>query len=365
MTITILEDLADEFNWNRIETSSDDNGLPIYRFTEYDDGTTRLQDYENGVLRFVEQADMGPSNARPWERIETYYDMTGQIEARFQVNDNGIEVLTQFENGVRRFFQQVDLTETGGSSDVKSWESIEIYYDINGQVEARFQHNDDGVEILTQFENGVRRSVEQLDLTDTGGPSDARSWERVETYYDTGGLVEAKFQLDDNGVETLTLYENGIRASVQQVDLTETGGPSDAKGWERIDTFYDANGMIAARNQINDDGKVIESIYENGNLAIKIIQDTDGNGNSSDLRDWDRIIIEYLENGDVQSRATEYDDGDVTAFLFEEGQRSFKFELDGDDSEDWVSRETAYDVDGSVLSVTTYDFDIFNQTPGF
>ena len=101
MTVTILEDLADEFTWSRIETTTDDNGLIQNKFTEFDDGTTRLEDYENGVLRYLQQADLGPTNTRPWETVETYYDVNGLIEARFQVNDNGVEVRSEYDTAAR------------------------------------------------------------------------------------------------------------------------------------------------------------------------------------------------------------------------------------------------------------------------
>ncbi len=363
MVTTILEDLADEFVWNRIETTTDDNGLIQNKWTEYDNGTTRLEDYENGVLRFLQLADFGPTDARTWESIETYYDINGTIEARFQVNDNGVEILTQYENGVRRYIQKVDQGQEGNPSGVKYWKSIEVYYDVNGQLETRFQVNDDGVEVLTQYENGVRRSVQQVDLDEFGGPSDAETWERIDTYYDTNGLIEIKYQVDDNGVTTMTQYRNGKRFYVGQRDTDETGGPSAVKNWESIDTHYDANGVIVAREQLNDNGKSIATFYQNGSPIQKIIQDTDGNGNSSDQFKWDRIFLDYTDGGDLLARTTEYDNGDITAFMFEEGQRAFKFEVDGDDSEDWVSRETIYDTAGNVIEVNLYDYDIFNQTP--
>lgn len=40
---------------------------------------------------------------------------------------------------------------------------------------------------------------------------------------------------------------------------------------------------------------------------------------------------------------------------FEGGLRTSKWEVDGDNSEDWVRRETVYGVDGQIVDVNTYD----------
>ena len=314
MNVTIVEDLVDEFTWTRIETSVDDDGLTEYRLTEYDDGTVTFEDFDAGVLRLVEQRDEGPG---------------------------------------------------GSPSDARPWQVIQTYFDTNGQIESRFQHNDNGIMVFTEYEDGVRRRHEQVDLGPSGSPSDVKPWERIETFYDTNGVIEARHQVNDDGTKVLTQYENGVRIRKEQIDLTSTGDTSDVKPWERIETYYDANGVIEGKSQVNDDGRVIAILYENGSAITRIVRDTDGMGNSSDLWDWDRIIIDYDPEGRVAARSTEYDDGDITAVLFEDGNRAFKFELDGDDSEDWVSRETIYNPDGSIAAVNTYDYDIFNQTPAF
>ncbi len=304
MPITIQEDTADEFNWNTIETERDDNGTLLSRFIQYDNGTTRGESYENGTLRVVYQSDLGPfgepSDVKPWETIETYYDANGDIEARFEVRDNGTTNLKQYEGGVLRYVEQTDLSPTGGPSDVKAWERIETYYDANGDLEARFQVLDDGVTTLRQYEAGVLRQMEQVDLSPTGGPSDARNWERIETFYDANGVIEARFELKDNGVTILKEYEAGVARVVTQEDRAPGGGTSDVKNWDSITAFYDSNGVIEARETI-------------------------------------------------------FDNGDVTAFLYEGGQRALRLQFDGDDSNSWLVRETIYDANNQVVAIYTYD----------
>ncbi len=304
MPVTIQEDTADEFNWNRITTDRDDNGVLQTRFVEYDNGTTRGESYEEGILRVVNQSDAGPfggpSDVKPWQSIDTYYDQNGVIEARYEVRDNGTTNLKQYEAGVLRYVEQTDLSPTGGSSDVKPWERIETYYDDNGEVEARFELLDDGVTTLKQYEAGVLRVVEQADVSETGGPSDARNWERIYTYYDANGQKEARFELKDNGVTILKQYEAGVLRVVTQEDRTADGGPSDVKAWDSINAYYDAGGVIQARETI-------------------------------------------------------FDNGDVTAFLYEGGQRALKLQFDGDDSNSWLVRATVYDENNQVAEVNTYD----------
>ena len=369
MPTTVQQDTDDRFKWETIITTTDDFDLLLSRFTFFDDGTTRSEAFENGQLAALTLTDLGPAGApsdvRPWERIEITYDGEGNVEDRYELRDDGVQILKSYEAGVLRLQQQVDFGPNGTTSDARSWERIETGFDDAGVISYKLQVNDNGVQQFTEYEDGVRRTFAQIDEGPQGEVSDVKPWQSIEIQYNALGEIELRYQVNDNGVQLITEYENGVRRAYTQIDEGPVGEVSDVKSWSHIETRYDVDGVIEAKFQVNDDGTTYLTEYENGIRSFQIREDKDEAGNSTDTFDWDFIAFNYDQNGAVTSKETLYDDGDVTALLYEDGVRAFKYELDGDNSQDWVSRETIYDAAGAVVEVNTYDFNIFDQDPGF
>ncbi len=78
MPTEIREDTLDQFPWELIETTFDDNGQIIGRFTLFDNQTDRVEEFQNGIRSFMIQTDLSaPGVAVPWQSIETFFDPAG------------------------------------------------------------------------------------------------------------------------------------------------------------------------------------------------------------------------------------------------------------------------------------------------
>ena len=420
-TSTVQQDTDNLFSWDTIISTFDDFGALIAKFTLYDNGTTRDAEFESGVLRYEVLADTGtaeaPAGVKTWDRIERTYDAGGNLAETYQLNDNGIQILQNYEAGTLRAKTEVDLGPSGEQSDAAIWEYRETYYDENGVIAERFETRDDGLRILTQYENGVRRYVEQADLGDNGEPSDARVWERIETFYDENGVIAERFRVDDNGLVTITQYEDGTRraetkadfdglgnstdgknwdqiesiydengklterfieyddgtnkyteydAGVRRAetltDLDDFGNSTDTKSWERIEKTYDANGDISEYFELRDDGTTFFREYQNGEQVFSELLDRDEFGLPTDAKSWDAIRKFFGEDGELQAAETVYDNGDAKALFYEDEILVARYDLDGDNSETWDSREILYNLDGTVAEV---NFDVLGDVPGF
>ena len=347
--------------WETLEIRYDEAGQTESRYEVRDDGVQIFTQYENGVRRLEEQSDRGAfgatSDARVWETLETRYDEAGKIESRFELRDDGVQIFTQYENGVRRLQEQADFGPFGEPSDARIWETIETRYDEAGTIESRYEVRDDGVQIYTEYENGVRRLQEQSDFGDFGETSDARIWETLEFRYDQDGKLENRYEVRDNGVQIYKEYDSGVQRFEERVDHGGfSGASSDAEIWDRIEIQYDETGQRAFYFELRDTGQTIERFYVDGKQSEAIRRDVDMFGQQSDAEAWDQIFEFYDENGVIDTRETLYDDGDVTAYLFDDGRKTARYDLDGDNSEVWETREILYDLEGNVIS-TTYDID--------
>jgi hypothetical protein len=59
--------------------------------------------------------------------------------------------------------------------------------------------------------------------------------------------------------------------------------------------------------------------------------------------------------GQIEARETIFDNGDVTAFFYEDGTNFLRRQYDGDNSASWLVRETVYDADAQLAAINTYD----------
>lgn len=357
MPTTIRQDLEDQFSWDTILTSFDEEGNLTSRFIFYDNGITRDDEFADGVLRSRVMSDAGTdendTGVRSWDRIEMIYDENGDLTERYQLNDNGIQILQSYDAGVLRLKTEVDLGQNGEQSDAARWEFRYSYYDANGNLERMTETRDDGVEIATEFENGVRRYQEQIDLGPNGEASDARAWERLEITYDEAGLLESRYELRDDGVQIGTLYDAGVRRYQEELDVGPAGEASDARAWERIETTYDENGDLQSRYELRDDGVQIGTQYEAGVRRAQEQLDVGPNGEPSDARNWERIEISYDSEGQIESRYELRDNGIQIATSYENGVRRFQEQVDvgpsgePSDAARWERIESQYDETGA------------------
>ena len=138
MTTVIREDLDNLYNWTRIEETFD-NDVLIGKVTFFDNGLITAIDYDAGVRRYMVEEDnpQGTGNVKSWDRIETYYDTQGVLEARVTTYDNGIMREQQFQDGVRSYTAQYDNPQSGGPGARKAGTRSRAYYDPAGVIEAQ------------------------------------------------------------------------------------------------------------------------------------------------------------------------------------------------------------------------------------
>lgn len=350
-TTTLREDLADEFIWTTIATTRDDDGVILGRQYVYDDGTTRDESYENGIRRTMLQRD-DAQDAKNWQSIESYFDENGVISARIELRDSGLELVNIYQEGTISQRTWTDLAPDGSASDLKSWERIDWYYNSDGVIDARVELRDNGVEIVNLYDQGTISQKTWTDRAIDGSPRDVMAWDRIDEYYNSDGLRDARVERYDDGVETVTLYDNGQRMSVISTDVGANGEPSDARIWERIETYYDENDQRTYRIEQRDDGVTITNEYDAGAVVISTRADTSEGGVA---KAWDTITSYYAADGQLQAKETVYDNTDVSATFYNEGVRELRLQYDGDDSASWLVRATLYDAAGQVAEVNTYD----------
>ena len=287
-----------------ITTELDDNGETLGRDIVYDDTTTRAETYEDGGLRQAVLQDASIGNGiMPWSSIKRNYDDKGRITDYLKVQDEGSML-----------------------------------------------------SISTEYQFGAISRIVKEDLGANGGPSEAKPWAKIETYYNEDGSVWNKSVTLDSGIHASKHYTNGVLTFSARYDLDANGEASDANPWHKIEFWYDENGVIDARVEYRDDSLTKYHHYEAGELQfISLIDKTGVPGEASGVKDWHVKQTTFDEFGNMYSKSTSYDNNDSTTLYFEDGQRTKKLEVDGDESETWVRRETIYGADGEIVEVITYD----------
>ena len=102
-----------------------------------------------------------------------------------------------------------------------------------------------------------------------------------------------------------------------------------------------------------DNGILKQNHYENGVLRFTGLSD-EGVGPDG-VKNWHIKTTDFDTTGTLISKFTQFDNGDTTSFTFTDGVRTAKWDMDGDNSEDWFVRETIYGADQEVVEVNTYD----------
>ena len=355
----VQTDAMNKYSWDEIR-SFYQNDVLIARLVRNDNGTTAETSYEGGIRnRMIQMDNPGEASVKTWDRIETYYDAAGKIQAKVTLFDDGTINEQQFENGVRSQSSRIDLSERGGA---KSWDRIDTYYDETGAIEARVTFFDNGIVREELFENGVRSQTSQIDNPQEEGVSQ-KPWERIDTYFDETGTIEARVIFYDNGVVREEKYVDGVKSEVHRFDNPQSSEDSVA-AWTSISSYFDETGTIEARVTVYDDGRLRQDSFENGVLSATEIQDnafTSGDG----AYQWTAINMDYDENGAVETRTTIYDDARIKTESFEGGVRTettiedaFLF---GGGKYDWDEKAITFDEDGVKASETVY-FDNLDAT---
>ncbi len=335
------------FNWTSKTNYYSPNGDVTVRETFLDNGVIKVEDFAEGARTQTFQYD-NPNSAgdgvMSWEHIETYYDQNGVLSERATFNDNGVLRVDSFTDGVRSQIFQYDNPNEAGDG-VKSWDRIEAYYDQNGNLTENATFYDNGIFRLTTYVEGQRASVIEEDNPNAAGDG-VKSWDRIETYFDQNGVKTEKATFYDNGIFKLETYSDGQLVGVQQSD------EGDVASWDTIETMITRDGGVVEQRTltVGDDG--VERFDMRVDSQRVMLVETDNSLDGS-ARSWQTNERFYDENGDLAQQHIVYDDADEFVFLHVGGTLDQKVEYDGDESEAWAIRVTDYTAEGPV--VVTYD----------
>lgn len=314
-------------NWDRITTVQDGEGTLIERETIFDNGNTRFDSFDNGVLseRLTTQADgdlvrdtyaggqrvenvrIDVSDSVNWEEQTSTFDANGDLSTRTTIFDNGNTRADSFESGV--------LSE-------------------------RLTTEADGDLRFDTYENGQRVSNVRTDV------SDSVSWEEQTSTFDANGDLSNRTTTYDDGVLRVETFEDGQRVSLTQTDLL------DARTWDSIAVTYDENGAISQRVTDRDNGIRREELFEGGERYGIIEEDV------FDFVNWDVKMTLYDADGNVEQRATLFDNNDEAYRIYEDGVLQALIQSDGNDSHSWGARLIEYTPDGPVTTVYDNVYDL-------
>jgi hypothetical protein len=217
---------------------------------------------------------------------------------------------------------------------------------MNGQVTRSQVRREDGRETTTTYEAGVRRAVEAVDT------ADVEDWARIERSYDGAGRLSRSEIWDDDGSFERKLYFDGTLTShaVRRDDGRETT------------TTYVGGRQYAVEAVDNEDVETwarIERIYDDkGRVAKSEVWNDDGfrerkefSGGTIDHRwredggdsfEWERFAESFDESGRMKFRGIAFDDGIGLHEYFDRatGILETRYTFDGADSHDWhIHRE--------------------------
>jgi hypothetical protein len=190
--------------------------------------------------------DIGPyggsSSAKPWELIIFDYNEDGSLGRRFEERDDGVRIEKDYEDGVLRKVDQTDLGDYGEPSDARVWESRTAFYDETGTIEAWFELRDNGVTTEREYENGALRVSTQRDWDNMGQSRDVKSWDTITTYYEENGDLLAKETIFDDGDVTSFIFEDGLRSLKLEYD------GDDSETWLVRETIYGEDQQVIEVN---------------------------------------------------------------------------------------------------------------------
>ena len=333
--------------WTYIKREYGESGNLGYEFIQRDNGSTK-ETRGAGQYVLVEQHDdlVTAEGAYDWTYIETYYHDWGGDKLMEDIQyDNGVHITSSYLHNNRALSEVIKYDGATGEPGIYDWDSIitNFYENGNKSSEIIFYDNDT-FSIANYYESG---QLKQIELNDgPNGSTGIFDWDAKISLYDEDGNLTRKFVLFDDSDTRDEYFENGVRVRMVQEDDRDDTGLNTAI-WDRIETFYNADGTRDERIITYDDGTTKVETYENDVVTSALRTD------DPDAFDWDQIIFAYDEAGVVETQTRRMDDTDVIIFLYEEEEIATRLHVDNDDSHSWYLRVTDFAEGGDVI--TTYD----------
>lgn len=270
--------------WNKLitETITYDDGFRNEKISLYD-GTLQEQRRDDG------EENGGRYN---WSSTVDFYNSSGVPTAKYVNYDDGAVLQTlYYGDGDRHSRSWTD------PENARNFSRISISYDNNDLMSRRDTSYDNGVEKTELWEDGARSQTIYADHLDV------KPYTSQLITYDANGLKAQREITYDNGVQKVEKWEDGARTETTFDDVL------DVKSYRQSRVEYDADGEVEFRFTKYDSGNELEKTYEDGEIVSKVRSD------SSDQRAWTTVTSEY-EDGELDTRTTVYDDGNVKVEIF-------------------------------------------------
>jgi hypothetical protein len=328
-------------DWVTISTTYDDANFERGTTTLMDNGVVITAAYNYWGITDRKQID-ADENLHDWETITETFHSYGQIASRVIDFDNGIVVEANYGTST---LLRVKQTDTVG--DFKPWESIETFYN-GASLNRKYIVYDNGLSVEMYFSNDGSGNdyVSRRASVDESIDGDLKDWAtQTDLLNDNGTIVTRYTSTDDRRY----VIEKNIGGELRVVEEKDSSNSGAVHPWWQIRHDYYGNGNIKESLYWYDNGEFKKYTYDFNGASLLVHED------AKDQFIWDKIETQTDENGLIEFEATQYDDGDVSAFLYENGTKASRLVIDNSDAEPWYARELIYDIDGNIIATNYYD----------
>ncbi|MEL7097879.1 MAG: hypothetical protein AAGM84_03540 [Pseudomonadota bacterium] len=287
------------------------------------------------------QVETDTSGNKPWDSITRTYDATnGDLIEEMMSFDNGATRTKLFEDG-----QMVSMTETDSDADAKGWSSRTTTWDTDGTKLNRTTISDDGQRTVEHYdaETGKRTKREEHD------EAGIHNWASQTTTWDeTGKIKQTETMVMDDGLTTTATYGSDGRIVVSR--LTEDTG--DTKSWaSRLEEYDAGNGKLSKLTTTLEDGTVLtKSFGANGTRKVGESR-TDG----ADSFEWSFEEKIFNNAGALAQLNLTMDDGDIIETAYQNGNVFTVTTYDLSGNEAWHVERVFFDGDGNVTGSDYFD----------
>jgi hypothetical protein len=327
-------------NWTSIVTRYDAQGKNLSRITDYDNGTRRIETFDQGVRVQVDLMDNPTRNYNGvynWDTITKTFDASGKLTGLHTVLDNDVVKVEHFAEG-----SLAERIETD-AANVFDWSTINSQFH-NGILTRQLTVFDNGQSIENMYDNKELVRVLQTD------GSNIASWTTQNTGF-AAGIRTDKFVTYDDGTTRDERYVDNVLREVIKVDASADG---TARSWESFTLHLDAQGKLTSQLITYDTGIVREDTFVNG-VRVSTIQQDNPDQPGPGVKDWTAITSTFSDAGTMVARHVVYDDSDVQLKLYDNAALVAQVDFDGDDDQTWAYQERVFGPEGSVQVINHAD----------
>ena len=269
---TVMDD-SDSFAWSNLDTAFDAQGNRASVEIVSDGGMGTTTTFAGGEVTSQTLVDGG--DEKGWARIERTHEdgaMVGQVTR----GDDGVETKTTFSEGA------VSGMSASDKEDAFAWNTQGATYENGVRATHTVRYDEDSrlQETVRTYSDGKLDTVAHT-YTDLG---DQKPWSELTVTREDGRMAEMAFTFDSGDTRTATFAADGSRTVVE-------GDVSDRFTWTAQTRAFDAEGDLAARDVVSDNGDTYGwERTENGSVHTW----TDVSGSEPD---WD-VKTATLSDGD-------------------------------------------------------------------